>query len=591
VAAERTPARVAQALAHRAPLAGPEALERLEAGLERAADDPPARRRAGLALLDAAAGAAAWSVFEREVVRALEAPWCSAEHLSDLTVRAAALAGTPARDDVLRALLARADLAHALVLDGLLRRLRGDAGALTLAGQALLARVDEPALARAGGARLLLRLAALARRAGLADLAAQARLRVQRLRCAVRGVRLLIDRAAHAVRVGAWGRAVDLLALARTLEQEDPRGRGPGPLDDDDAGTGRLSGLDLDAEETGFGQLELNRDPLGADDTGVSLAVPQDSRTAYRDVLRAAAATPSAPEQVAAVCARIPDAAWDLPWDDLVGLAGRLDGNDLLERRLAEAAIVPVSVALTGGRLPVAPESLPARAAIGRALVRALSLEASDADPVRWLELLSSVVVWSGEPAGARLADAAAAVLRRVPPQGLARALDAADALGRALTTGHLLARAAVDVALRALPPGRAPADPGAPARLLAALARTASPADDAALMGELARRVREGPLELEALAPLGGGVLDGVLSRLGDGFSLRLQNGLRRLVFNLAEAPDPGARALIGLALDRLRPHVAADRAFRADVAQGLRARLPAAAEPLTRAIAAFES
>ncbi|MBX3472041.1 MAG: hypothetical protein KF878_34750, partial [Planctomycetes bacterium] len=116
--------------------------------------------------------------------------------------------------------------------------------------------------------------------------------------------------------------------------------------------------------------------------------------------------------------------------------------------------------------------------------------------------------------------------------------------------------------------------------------------AADAPLLEALAARARAGRLELEALLPLGPEAVDAVLARLGDGFSLRLQNGLRQLALGLAGAPASADRdRLLAVALGRLRPHVAADRAFRADVARGLRARLGAeVADGLERVIDGFE-
>ncbi|MCO5169914.1 MAG: hypothetical protein M9894_26550 [Planctomycetes bacterium] len=483
LAAERAPARAALAL-HARGLRPPEALARVEAALARApVDDPDLRRRAGLALVDLAPP----DLLAREVERAAAAPWSTPAHLAALTARAP--------DDLAAAVVAEAP---APWLDEVLRRLPPRA-----LGQAIGAlRAARRPAPRPG-------LRARARRAGRAADAA--------------ACRQALLRAGPAPRPRRAGRAGGPGVRLPRAQEARARARAHDEVDDG-------------AMATGFGRLDLNPDPAGGDDTGVNLAVPEDTLPAYRDLLAALATSDGAArDAVGALVDLVPDAALDLPLPDLVRLA----------RRAGDA---PALV----------------RAALGRV---------TDADP-----------------------------------DGLAAALDLARALPE---RRHDLARAVVARALEADLPALEAA--------LVLLDPTRAAAD-APLLEALAARARAGRLEVEALLPLGPAGLDGALARLGDGFSLRLQGGLRRLALGLAEAPAGGGAperagagddalreagerprrtrrtdedrdALLEVVLARLRPHVAADRDFRAGVAEGLRARLgPAAPERLRRAIDAFE-
>jgi len=114
-------------------------------------------------------------------------------------------------------------------------------------------------------------------------------------------------------------------------------------------------------------------------------------------------------------------------------------------------------------------------------------------------------------------------------------------------------------------------------------------------VLAACAEGVRRGRLDLRRLARSSPELLDAVLGRAADGFSLRLQHDLRELLFDLAANDDGGdrRRAALAAGLRRLAALAAPDRAFRREVAAGVRRRLDdaaagggAALEPGVRAL-----
>lgn len=625
----RAAVETARAFAHRAPVATPDTLAAVAArlvGPARAADAAalgPLRVEGALALVDAAAAARARPLVSSLILGLVDEAGRADEvgdaELGEAYGRVAALDD----DELVHAVLRLHPLTRPGPLDRFVRRLQG--------AHRLAVALDT--LARRGQSRPRVRAAVRARRAGVVG--ARERLRTQQLSGALLGglaPEAVVRAAARRVRAGAWARAVadlDVLQEHRRPTRPEPAPepatgrldavppRATGRLDQDSRDGGQRTGVigpgALEASErTGIldagsldglkttGQLAAwSEADLADGDTGMGLVRPMnpgpppgdstsvrtEEVTAWQELLAAVGAAPTGEAAIAELLDHVPGEAWRLPLGQLAQLAPRAGERPAYTTALAAAARAWTT---STAPLPPGPEAT-------RAAAAALAGLATEAPPtgVTWLGRAAEVAAALASEARAEREALARAAAIRTTPQELAHAAVLLEPLGRPAP----LARALVDAALR-VPPARGDRRGDGPElevlrRGLAAL-DPATLAADGPLVDALARRTREGKLPLDALAAPGPRGLDAVLAKALDGApSIGLQQGLRAFLLGLAEGQAPERHELIRVGLTRLQPQVAPDRAFRREVAAGLRQRLPGLqpGEPLARTLTSFET